>query len=270
MYKEMEGDMDTPVSLLGKFLAYDKAILLESANQNKTYSRFSFLSFDITQKLVLQEDGVYSDGLLVMPLSGLNDLLQQNRMPPHGEFGDFAGGYVGYLNFEFVGECNILRSPLRRKDHALGVLYLVEKFCVYDNYTNKLYLANSRRINGSDPDDIYREIARDLDKTEDTVRNLAAHNETVPMQPKVSRSIPRGPLHRQGRPCPHHALLKAKRFKSCFPISSRRTISIPSSSTGTCGASIRHLTCFSLKITTLPSSGPARRFTCRSEKGRRS
>jgi anthranilate synthase component I len=192
VYKEMEGDMDTPISLLGRFLSFDRAILLESAEQNKTYSRFSFLAYGLPEKIIIREGGVFSGDTLVAPLSELGNVIQQDQMPPHGEFGDFAGGYVGYLNFEFVGECNILRNPLSRRSEVLGVLYLMERFCVYDNYTNKLYVALSRRLNGSDPDDIYREMSRELDRTESEVKGLAGHGDRPSMQPTVVRGIPRG------------------------------------------------------------------------------
>jgi anthranilate synthase component I len=191
VYKEMEGDMDTPVSLLGKFLTFDNAILLESARQNKTYSRFSFLAYQVSQKLVIRADAIYRDGLPLGPVSQLGDLLEQNRIPSHAEFGDFAGGYVGYLNFEFVGDCGILKNPLSRGGGILGVLYLIERFCVYDNYTNKLYLATSRLLSDEDPEDIYRDIARDLDRTEAQVKALlpVPHEESPP---KLVRGIPRG------------------------------------------------------------------------------
>ena len=147
VYKEMNGDMDTPVSLLSKFLRFDTAILLESAQQNKTYSRFSFLAFDIKEKLLVREDGLYRNGRFRGPLSQFSTSLAR-RVPTVGEFGDFTGGYVGYLNFEFVGACGILRSPLSRAGSVLGMLYLIEKFCVYDNYTNKIYLAVSEDVRG--------------------------------------------------------------------------------------------------------------------------
>ena len=62
VYKEVNGDMDTPVSMLSKLLPFERAILLESAKQNKTYSRFSFLAFDIAEKVVLKENGFYRNG----------------------------------------------------------------------------------------------------------------------------------------------------------------------------------------------------------------
>jgi anthranilate synthase component 1 len=191
VYKEMDGDMDTPVSLLAKFLPFERAILLESAKQNKTYSRFSFLAFDIVEKLVVRDDGVYVNGERRCPVSGLGALVQQNSMPAHREFGDFCGGYVGFLNFEFVGACAILKKPLSRAEGVLGVLYLIEKFCVYDNYTNKLYVAVSRLMGDDDPEDAYHEISRDLDRTEALIKGLVPPA-ALEQKPQVSRRIPRG------------------------------------------------------------------------------
>lgn len=191
VYKEMDGDLDTPVSLLGKFLSFDNAVLLESAKQNKTYSRFSFLAYEVSQKLVVREDGVYSGETLLAPVSQLGQLLEHSRVPPHSEFGDFAGGYVGYLNFEFVGQCGILKTPLSKKSGVLGMLYLIEKFCVYDNYTNKLYLAKSHPLGNGDPEDVYREIARELDRMEAQVLSLLPAPHAEP-QPRIVRGIPRG------------------------------------------------------------------------------
>jgi anthranilate synthase component 1 len=191
VYKEMDGDMDTPVSLLSKFLPFERAILLESAMQNKTYSRFSFLAFDVAEKLVIRSDGVFVDGELRCPLSRMEAALKQDTMPPHRTFGDFQGGYVGYLNFEFVGACNILKGPLARGKGVLGVLYLIERFCVYDNYTNKLYLAVSHRVGAGDPEDAYHAISRELDRTEARIGRLVpAH--LPALTPALVRDIPRG------------------------------------------------------------------------------
>ncbi len=112
VYKETDGDMDTPVSILSRLLSLDRAILLESAKESKVYSRFSFLAFGIKEKLVLKEDGLYSNGKRLGEISHLEEILLQNRTAPFEGFGDFSGGYVGCLNFGFVGQCNILRQPL--------------------------------------------------------------------------------------------------------------------------------------------------------------
>jgi len=192
IYREMEGDMDTPVSMLAKVLSCEWVILLESAGQDKMYSRFSFLATTCGRKIVLREDGLYQDGLLLGPVSGLSDVLLPVKTAPHEEFGSFCGGYVGYLNFEFAGECGILRRPLSKESRVVGVLYLVDRFCVYDNHKNKLYLAISRCTDDSDAEDAFREIAREFDRVEDQLGALALPVREPGRQPALVRSIPRG------------------------------------------------------------------------------
>lgn len=192
VYKEISGDMDTPVSMLSRLLTFDKALLLESARQNKTYSRFSFLAFEIADKLVLHPDGVYRGDERIGDFSFLDGLLRGCKMPAEQPFGDFCGGYVARLDFEFVSVCDVLKTPLAKPgQQTIGSFYLVERFLVYDNYTNSIYLALCRARDDSEPDDAYREIVRGLDKTEEQLRTLP-RSKPLTVEPKVIRDIPRG------------------------------------------------------------------------------
>ncbi len=192
LYKETDGDMDTPVSILLRLLSSGNAILLESAKENKVYSRFSFLAFDLKERLVLRGDGFYGNGGPIGDISHLQDILSKNSAPPSDLFGDFTGGYIGYFNFEFVERCGILRTPLLKRNDVAGVLYLVERFCVYDNYTNRLYIAISKGINRSVPaEEEYDSIRRELDDAERWMKCLPAADVPVPGDPVVVRRIPR-------------------------------------------------------------------------------
>ena len=191
VYKETDGDMDTPISILSRLMSMNKAILLESAKENKVYSRFSFLAFDIQETLVLREDGLYRNGTPVGDMSYLKNILLRNRAPSLRGFGDFSGGYVGCLNFEFVEQCGILRRPLSNKDTTAGILYLVEKFCVYDNYTNRLYLALSKKIDDGVPiEETYRKIKEDLEAAEKHLKDLSRAPEIL-KKPVILRKIPK-------------------------------------------------------------------------------
>jgi len=191
LYRETAADMDTPVSILSRLTGLPRAILLESAKGDKTYSRFSFLAFDIREKLTLTENGFYRNGQFAGDLALLEKEMHQYREPISGEYGDFKGGYVGYLNYGFVEGCDILRAPLARRSRALGTLYLVEKWLVYDNYTNKAYLAVSRK---ADADESARErtaaMEKELDEMERRLASLSVI-ERKPQMPVITRTIPK-------------------------------------------------------------------------------
>lgn len=191
VYKEISGDMDTPVSMLSRLLPFDKALLLESAKQNKTHSRFSFLAFEVADKLVLRQDGVYRDGRWIGDVSVIDEALRANSMPAEQRFGDFCGGYVVCLNFEFVGMCNVLKTALTKCGQTIGVFYLVEKFLVCDNYTNSIYLAMTRATDDSEPDDAFREITGELDRTEERIQALPRRKPSS-AEPLIVRAMPRG------------------------------------------------------------------------------
>ena len=127
MYKEIDGDMDTPVSLLSKVLDSKNAFLLESAKEDKTYSRFSFLSFDLDEPVVIQNNSS-------------PDIFKEKKLFKTKQLGDFCGGYVGYFAFEAVKLFGILRKPLKKLPEKLGMFFKVDKFLVYDNYTDRMYL----------------------------------------------------------------------------------------------------------------------------------
>jgi len=127
VYEEIEGDLDTPVSILSKLLDYDSLFLLESAKEDKTYSRFSFLGFEPENVFEIKS----ADDL---------DFVKTFRVFDTRSLGDFKGGYVGYFAFESVELFDILRFPLKKKPDIYGLFFEIKKFLVYDNYTNRLYL----------------------------------------------------------------------------------------------------------------------------------
>ena len=127
VYEEVEGDLDTPVSILSRLLDYNNLFLLESAKEDKTYSRFSFLGFEPESVVLIREK---KDLDFVRTLKVFNT----------EKLGDFKGGYVGYFAFESVELFDILRAPLEKKPDIYGLFFEVKKFLVYDNYTNRLYL----------------------------------------------------------------------------------------------------------------------------------
>ncbi len=191
VYRETDADMDTPVSILSRLLALPRTALLESAKGDKTYSRFSFLAFDMEKRLTLTHDGLYKDGQRIGELSYLEEDVNKTCGPSAGSFGDFRGGYIGYFNYKFVGACDILRRPLTSDGGVLGAFYLVERWLVYDNYTNKAFLALSRKVDDSqNRKELFHSMSAELEATEKRLDNLP-RMAAIPGKPVVTRCIPR-------------------------------------------------------------------------------
>ncbi|WP_029951877.1 anthranilate synthase component I family protein [Hippea sp. KM1] len=175
LYEEIEGDMDTPVSILNKLLDEENVFLLESAKEDKTYSRFSFI-------------GIAKDVFKITKASDLN--FEQKKVFPVGNFGDFKGGYVGYLAFEATELFDILRKPLKKKPAEFGRFFLVDEFLVYDNYTNRLYVALSYNFNRSLTAKDNLTIAKDrLRSFKDFILSKKPQNPKRPQKSKVILSM---------------------------------------------------------------------------------
>ncbi len=160
VYEEIEGDLDTPVSILSKLLEYNDLFLLESAKEDKTYSRFSFLGFSPESVVVIKskKDLNFAKTLKVYETKNL---------------GDFKGGYVGYFTFESVELFDILRIPLKKKPDVYGLFFEVKKFLVYDNYTNRLYLGFHHLIDKNKP------LEENIGSTQESLKEMRVELENI-------------------------------------------------------------------------------------------
>jgi anthranilate synthase component 1 len=171
VYREIEGDLITPVILLKIFENEDNIFLFESANLDKSFSRFSFFGYS-PEKIIDSGD-----------INFLKNLSKKEKVYSNSDFGDFSGGVVGFLSYEAVNHMDILRTTLTKKDNFPDfVFFQVDKFFVFDNHRFRLYAAVSVKV-GEDKEKSYnlavsetvkmeRELEQRLNsKTEDRATN---------------------------------------------------------------------------------------------------
>ena len=115
IYKEIPGDLDTPVSAYFKIAQDAKhSFLLESVEGEEKVARFSFLARD--PELILQTKGssaklirfqgkkrlVESKKVTDTPLTFIRKILKQYRFVEVPDLPRFCGGMVGYLSYDVV------------------------------------------------------------------------------------------------------------------------------------------------------------------------
>ena len=136
----------TAVSLLSRLLRLERVVLFEGAGADKALTRFSYIGFNVREKVVVKHDGCYRDGqrLGARFSPGSNGL---GRGKSQGDLlGEFYGGYVGYLSYAFVECCDILRAPLKERSDEVGTFFVVDTWCVIDNATGETSLCLSREV----------------------------------------------------------------------------------------------------------------------------
>lgn len=152
VYREIMGDTFTPISLLRNFTNEENVFLLESANLDKTFSRFSFFGNNPKRVITFQNDTVTEKSggkkktFSMNPMDYMAQQFYAEKGYNDGKFGDFAGGFAGFFAYESINYMGVLKQPVKcSKDSKLLGFMEVDEFFVFDNHLSKLYAAVSMK-----------------------------------------------------------------------------------------------------------------------------
>ena len=182
VYREIVGDTFTPILLLRNFSSEENLFMLESANLDKTFSRFSFFGFNPKEilsfknkKLFITKKGKKAE-VDINPMDYLNEQIKGFRGKYYKEFGDFSGGYVGYIGYEMVNYMGILRGRIKEpKNENFMQLMLVDEFYLFDNHLGKTYACASVKCEG-DVKDVYEKALKTTLKMAENLTGLNFNN----------------------------------------------------------------------------------------------
>jgi len=112
VYKEINADLDTPVSAFLKFKKDDYAFLLESVEGREKIARYSFLGSN--PHLIIKTKGrniqlIYPKNKLTRrfvsnttPLDEIKKIMRDFKAASHKDLPRFFGGLVGYIGYDMV------------------------------------------------------------------------------------------------------------------------------------------------------------------------
>jgi len=136
-------DFITPVSFYSLFRNESYSFLLESAEQGKT-GRYSFVGFsprkvyrlfaDRVEIFVKEGDGYSFEKEIKTddPLSLINEIQQKYEMSREGELPPFAGGLVGFVNYEIISTWENIKFK-SEQDKMLGEFIFVDELAAFDH-----------------------------------------------------------------------------------------------------------------------------------------
>ncbi len=147
VYAKIVGDMETPVSLFEKLIADDIGFLLESAESNKNFGRYSFLGFNPLFELTAYKDKTvvdYNTGeqkiVIKAPIEAMKEVFSQYKAPDIPSMPPFFGGMIGYLTYDTVATFEKVRGMDISSDDKLVQMLLCQDIVVMDHLTHSLYL----------------------------------------------------------------------------------------------------------------------------------
>ena len=161
IYREINADLETPVSAYLKVARPPYSFLLESVEGGERIARFSFIG---TEPLRVIKTGPGQQHGAVDPLVPIEKELSQFKVPPVPYVQRFNGGAVGYLSYEAVNYFERLPSP---DSDPLGlpesIFMVTTTFLIFDHLSHKIRVVSHAHLDG-DVECAYAEAAQRIDE----------------------------------------------------------------------------------------------------------
>jgi len=153
---EIYSDMLTPIDVLKKLMNVSKhCFILESAEDNKTWGRYTFLGFDpsleitclngamtLTSNLKINDQTEKKTINTNNPNDQIQEILDKNKSIKFNYLPPFTGGLVGYFAYDYAKYCEpTLKLDAHDEERFNDVdLMLFDKVIAFDNYRQKIIL----------------------------------------------------------------------------------------------------------------------------------
>ena len=183
--REILSDFITPIEALRILKNLSKhTFLLESAQSNETWGRYTFLGFDPISAITAvggTVNGVLEAGKVKYvtgdPADYLRKVLSHYRSPRFPYLPPFTGGLMGYFSYDYLGYSEpSVRIPVEDNEHFRDVdLMLFDKIIAFDNIRQKIILIANMTLD--DPETNYKKAVWDLKQLEDLLRHGEKKNE---------------------------------------------------------------------------------------------
>ena len=166
IYREINADLETPVSAYLKIARPPYSFLLESVEGGTRIARYSFLG---TEPQDVFKTGPDQDRGAIAPLKPIEEALARFKPVPSPSTQRFNGGAVGYLSYEAVNYFERLPSP---ESDSLGlpesVFMLTTTFMIFDHVRHKIQIVSHAHLDG----DVERAYADAVERIDELASRL--------------------------------------------------------------------------------------------------
>ena len=153
---ELLSDICTPIQAVRKLKNVSShCFLLESAEAQENWGRYSFLGFDPKLSITCS-DGEMSVGDVTLttenPTAVLRQILAEYKSPRIPGMPPFTGGLTGYFSYDYLGYAEpTVRRKTEDTEHFKDVdLMLFDKVIAFDNFRQKIILIGNVRLDEGD------------------------------------------------------------------------------------------------------------------------
>lgn len=169
IFREINADVETPVSAYLKISRPPYSFLLESVEGSEQVARYSFIGTDPVK--VIRTGSNEPDGA-IDPLMAVEGLLADYTVVPTTYMQRFSGGAVGYLAYEAANYFECLPSPQKDTLKLPEALFmLTTTFVEFDHVRHKMRVVSHVNL---DTNDLAKEYSNAVCRIENIIQRLSS------------------------------------------------------------------------------------------------
>ncbi|SNU06874.1 anthranilate synthase, component I [Lachnospiraceae bacterium] len=177
---ELLSDFTTPIETLRVLKAASThAYMLESAQAQETWGRYTFLGYEPKLEIscingamkVVTDTNEEKEFSTENPSEYLREVLSEYRSPRFDFLPPFTGGLVGYFSYDYLKYSEpVLKSDVFDEDEFKDVdLMFFDKVIAFDNVRQKIVLIANVRVAELDSD--YERVTKELGELKNLIEN---------------------------------------------------------------------------------------------------
>jgi len=172
IYREILGDLETPVLAYKKLRGGSPSYLLESVEGGEKWGRYSFLGLNPSLTVTIAGPTATLAGRNGSPVTlpggdpfaALRQALSRYRAASLPDLPRFAGGLVGYLSYDFVRYIERLPAQAPPDDIPEAVFILADHLLIFDNVRHTIKVVALVHLPvGADPREAYAQGAAGIE-----------------------------------------------------------------------------------------------------------
>lgn len=172
VYSEIITDSETPVTSFMKLTEGEERFLLESVERGEQLGRYSFIGWKplMTFKAtgdtsVIKIEGVSETITTTDPLAELKLRQDSLKITPIQNMGNFSGGAVGYIGYDYVRSIEKIPQKNLRTTNVPDLEWIIPKYMAgFDHVTHKVMIVVLAKVDRSRVEGCYQVAVGELEK----------------------------------------------------------------------------------------------------------
>ena len=180
---EIDGDMETPISLFSKLCKCKKTFLLESVEGGIKWGRYSYMGRNPFMEIM-----AYGNEVTIIKgnetikkegdaLSIVQEIIDKYKIAPIESPEDFIGGAVGFIGYDLIKDINGVASTNKESIKTPDLHLLLHKnIIIYDHIRQKIKIIVILEI-GESLKKIYEEGVLEIEKIKEEILEIKTYTE---------------------------------------------------------------------------------------------